>query len=85
MHMGRGASLYELRDYQAAKVALDKSIQLDANIHFSRLYRGVTNHALKNKAEAISDLQIVLNLFEKDNMANMAQQTSEIMNNIRNA
>jgi tetratricopeptide (TPR) repeat protein len=83
-YLGRGASYYELRNYQAAKADLDKTIQMDNSIHFAYLYRGFSNYALGSKNDAIADLKIAANLFEKDNMKDMAQATINIINKISN-
>ncbi len=84
-YLGRGASYYELRDYKAAKVDLDKTIQLDDSIDFAYLFRGLANHGLGNKNDAIADLKIAANLFEKNDMKDMAQWILEVINKISNA
>lgn len=83
-YLGRGASYYELRDYKAAKVDLDKTIKLDDSIDFAYLFRGLANHGLGNKNDAIADLRIAANLFEKNGAKDIAQWTLDVINKISN-
>ena len=74
-----------MKQYQQAKTDLDKTIELDNSISYAYFFRGVSNGALGNRKDAITDLETAARLFDQDGNTELAQTSRDVIKQIRNA